>query len=326
MEEKHYIDFLENELAPDRKKEVLDYLKAHPEEAGEWFEMRRIFERDRLNGFIEDKEQALDRFHGRIAAREAGRKMDFYRKMRFSAYRVAAVAVLLVAISFIIHQYTLSPACDNFIVASVDKGKDIKKLILPDGSVVFLNAGSTIRYPEAFPDNCREVYLEGEAFFEVRRNILKPFKVHSADFWVEVLGTTFNVSSYADDRLSETTLVSGSVRLLSDNGTPMVVLCPGQKASFDKVTGNLYVEEVNTSLDTSWKEGIIAFENATIKEICDRLTKEYDVNIFIANIDPNQLFTGECKKTEEINGVLEMLKYTARINYETQGKNIYLHR
>ena len=165
------------------------------------------------------------------------------------------------------------------------------ELELSDGTRVWLNSVSQLRYPVQFTGKERKVYLFGEAYFDVRTDSLRPFVVESGGMNVRVYGTEFNVTAYRDEKL-RTTLVQGKVGIKVD-GEKELLLRPGQMAEYDAQTKHLEVQEVNTYLYTAWKEGTFAFKDETIEEIMGRLSRWYDLNVFYANEEvKKQLYDG----------------------------------
>ena len=189
---------------------------------------------------------------------------------------------------------------------------------LSDGSRVTLNAGSSLKYPVSFSDSTRTVYLQGEAFFEVMYNG-KPFIVFNEQQNIRVLGTSFNVSAYANEPAVLTTLVEGKVQIEAPVGR--VVLTPGEQS---KLTGNqLSVETVNTSQYTSWLNGKFEFNHDNMDIVIKRLSRWYDFNYEFENKDAvNYHFTGRLDSDQPISSILQMLEATSDIRFETNGKTI----
>jgi hypothetical protein len=158
------------------------------------------------------------------------------------------------------------------------------ELKLSDGSVAYLNSGSSLKYPVEFiKGKERRVYLSGEAFLDVAKDTERPFIVNAADLNIRVFGTKFNVSAYPEDQLKEVVLVEGSVGMYP--GTEMsgdsegTMLVPGHKGSYDNTEGNITTEPVVTSIYTSWVNGVMVFRNMTFENILKKLERHYDVKI-----------------------------------------------
>jgi ferric-dicitrate binding protein FerR (iron transport regulator) len=154
------------------------------------------------------------------------------------------------------------------------------EILLPDGTHVFLNAGSRLIYPDFFADRNREVFLVGEAYFEVMYNEKQPFVVQTTDIRVRVLGTQFNVSAYPSDNIIETVLTSGKVTL-EQNHTGMfsetTELVPGQLAAFSKTERTIRLKEVDIENYTLWKEGLLKFESTDLSRVVKRLERYYNI-------------------------------------------------
>jgi len=154
------------------------------------------------------------------------------------------------------------------------------EILLPDGTHVFLNAGSRLIYPDFFADRNREVFLVGEAYFEVMHNEKQPFVVQTTDIRVRVLGTQFNVSAYPSDNIIETVLTSGKVTL-EQNNTGMfsetTELAPGQLAAFSKTEQTIRLKEVDIENYTLWKEGLLKFESTDLSRVVKKLERYYNI-------------------------------------------------
>lgn len=195
------------------------------------------------------------------------------------------------------------------------------ELELSDGTRVWLNSVSQLRYPVQFAGKERKVYLSGEAYFDVKTDSLRPFVVESGGMNVRVYGTEFNVTAYRDEKL-RTTLVQGKVGIKVD-GEKELLLRPGQMAEYDAQTKHLEVQEVNTYLYTAWIEGTFAFKDETIEEIMGRLSRWYDLNVFYANEEvKKQLYDGIIPQVKDFEDVLRMIEGTATIHFEIKGNTV----
>ncbi|MEG2556799.1 MAG: FecR domain-containing protein, partial [Odoribacter sp.] len=154
-------------------------------------------------------------------------------------------------------------------------------LILADGSTVYLNAESTLKYPIHFSGNTRTVYLEGEAFFDVKSDKTKPFIVALSRMEVEVLGTSFGIRAYSEESRILTTLVRGKVNVNAASGH--ISLFPNHQASFDKTSGNLNVAEVDVDLFVGWKDGRLVFDNTSLEMILKDLSRWYSFDVVYTN-------------------------------------------
>jgi len=202
-------------------------------------------------------------------------------------------------------------------------------LQLADGTTVWLNAGSSLRFPVSFTDSIREVWLEGEAYFEVTSNG-KPFEVNSGSMGVRVLGTSFNVSAYPDEYEFITTLVEGRVRvdLQNDNGQVLVSeeLLPDRQAILELANSEIRVEDVNTTYYTSWMHGKIEFDREDLDMVMKELARWYDFDYRFENREAMHYhFTARLDREAPISSILEMLEMTTDVKFDYKGGTIVIH-
>lgn len=193
------------------------------------------------------------------------------------------------------------------------------QLELPDGSLVWLNASSSIHFPTSFTENKRRVEITGEAYFEVAKDAGKPFIVAVNNSEVQVLGTHFNVNAYNDEEEVRTTLLEGSVKFIDGNNTSL--LQPGQQSQLTKngivkVVSNVDVDEV-----MAWKNGLFSFENAGIETIMRQFSRWYDVEIEYKG-KTDDIFVAEMSRNIKLSDALKALELTGRVKFEIDGKKI----
>ena len=201
------------------------------------------------------------------------------------------------------------------------------KLILPDGSIVFLNAGSQLIYPEFFKDKFREVFLVGEAFFNVIEDKGHPFVVQTTDIKIKVLGTKFNVSAYSSDKIIETVLAEGQIKLehnnagLFDQGTELV---PGQLAVYDKTSKITHLEEVKTEIYTSWIEGTFSFEGTDMSRVIKRLERYYNIKFYYEDPLLGMIrISGKLELSESRQNIIDNLAMAAEVQIIQTEDNYY---
>lgn len=204
----------------------------------------------------------------------------------------------------------------------VPVGDEIQ-LKLSDGTKVWLNSVSQLKYPISFSGKERKVYLKGEAYFEVEHDPEHPFIiVTEKGMEVEVLGTLFNMMTYDDESSMLTTLVEGSVKVDLSNGKS-VTLKPGEQAQFDKRYMNLEVKDVNTDLYTAWVHGRFVFEQEELESILRKLSRWYDVEIFYQNESvKRKRFSADLRKYESISSFLNLFMQVSNVEFEINGKTI----
>lgn len=195
-------------------------------------------------------------------------------------------------------------------------------ITLSDGTIVYLNSESELRYPVNFVGRDRRVYLSGEAYFDVVQDEVHPFIVDMGNSSVRVLGTSFNVRAYADEDEVLTTLVQGTVKFSA--GKESVTLEPGKQAVLGK-SGSIETREVDTYLYTAWKEGVFAFKRQRLEEIMKVVARWYDVNIFWENVSQKEVtFTGKMKRYDDFSKVVEVLEMTGNTEFVIKENNIFI--
>lgn len=214
-------------------------------------------------------------------------------------------------------------AAVTYNMMSTPKGRQFN-IQLPDGTIAWLNAASSIRYPTAFSGNERRVEVTGEVYFEVAKNARMPFRVNvNNKAEVEVLGTHFNVNAYDNEAVLNTTLIEGSVKV---NGT---TIKPGQQAlvansdavNNGKATGVRVVDNVNTGRVMAWKNGLFNFEGATIGEIMRQIERWYDIEVVYEKGEPTVEFEGKMTKDVSLNGLIILLEKSG-LHLRLEGRKL----
>jgi ferric-dicitrate binding protein FerR (iron transport regulator) len=219
-------------------------------------------------------------------------------------------------------QYKLSSSESAYNQIKTPKGGQYK-LVLSDGTQVWLNAASSLRFPLRFDSRKREVELSGEAYFEVSKTHV-PFFVRTSSQEIKVLGTHFDVNSYTDETSTKTTLLEGSVQvrpLQANNGKPISgkMLRPGQQSRL--AAGSLTIRPVDVAEETAWKNGSISFVNADIQSIMRQVSRWYNVDVVYSGEMPVRLFTGSISRNAKLSELLTILKLS-KINFSIKGRQL----
>lgn len=193
------------------------------------------------------------------------------------------------------------------------------KLILADGSKVWLNASSSLHFPTAFTGKERNVELTGEAYFEVAKNKEKPFRVNVNGMQVEVLGTHFNVNAYADENSIKTSLLEGSVKI--KRGSVSGLLKPGQQGVLGNNNNDLKIKKVNMDEVVAWKNGLFQFDGADIKTIMLEIGRWYNVDIVYSGKVPERSFVGKISRDAALPDVLKILELS-NVKFNVTGRKI----
>lgn len=193
------------------------------------------------------------------------------------------------------------------------------KIILPDGTKVWLNAASSLYYPTAFTGADREVVLTGEAYFEVTQRATQPFKVRVGEMVVNVLGTSFNISAYKDEKGIQTTLVDGAVKLACNDAE--ITLKPGQEADFDEDSNGFVKKNVDTDVAIAWTKGLFRFVNDDISTITRQIARWYDVEVQFEGKMPTRKFMGVLNRQNSLSTILKILEGTD-VHFRQEGKKL----
>ena len=197
------------------------------------------------------------------------------------------------------------------------------KIVLDDGTEIWLNSASELKYPAHFVGNERRVCLVGEAYFQVARNEAAPFIVETRDMDVKVLGTSFNVSAYEDEENSHATLVEGRVEVDDKVNGEKVTLTPGEQALLQGK--EMVVREVNTKLYSMWRLDRFTFASEDMEGVIRKLSRWYNVNFFFSNSSMKQnRFTGSLPKYSDISQGLKMIEMTTDIKFQVKGNTIII--
>ena len=209
---------------------------------------------------------------------------------------------------------------------SVPKGGEYR-IELEDGTKVWINSASRLRYPVVFSGDTREVYLEGEAYFEVRRDSSRPFIVHAGDQRVTVLGTSFGMTCYANEVNDYTTLVSGKVKVELQQGKQAFVLKPGTQVEYNKESGMVRERRVDVAEFVAWKEGKYVFKQKRLEDILSTLSRWYDFEVFYQNSEMKEvLFSGELRRFDDFNYLLQLIERTSDVKFIIDKKVVQVVR
>ena len=196
---------------------------------------------------------------------------------------------------------------------------------LADGTRVWVNSASEVRFPNCFSGGKREIYVKGEVYLEVARDEKHPFVVHAGENEVRVLGTRFNLTAYPDEQKVITTLVEGSVEFRNNQSS--IRLKPGEQSVLDQETNNLEKQKVEVSIYTSWVSGTYEYERMPLSDITRQLSRWYDVQFVYETTEfSNHPFTGVVKRDQSLEEVLSIIEKTTNIKFKISGRTIIIKR
>ena len=196
---------------------------------------------------------------------------------------------------------------------------------LADGTRVWVNSASEVRFPNYFSGGKREIYVKGEVYLEVARDEKHPFIVYTGENEVRVLGTRFNLTAYPDEQKVITTLVEGSVEFRNDQSS--VRLKPGEQSVLNRATNKLEKQKVDVSIYTSWVSGTYEYERSPLSDITRQLSRWYDVQFIYESTEfSNHPFTGVVKRDQSLEEVLSIIEKTTNIRFKISGRTIIIKR
>lgn len=346
--------FLQGEASEDEVKKLEAWISEKKENRNTYREWAELWGRTELANpdFSKNQNVAWARLSSEVddlaGAQKKSRKLNVYGLLRIAAMLVVAVGLTWMASHRI---YNSAPLEGDKTVVFTPLGSRTH-VILPDSSEAWLNAGSKLSYQGNFSHKSRQVYLDGEAFFEVVPDARRMFEVITSDVTVRVFGTSFNVKSYAEEGTIETTLLEGKISLIRNAEKPgrkqkELYLEPQQKATFIKKEGRIALSDVLEEKDepaeqilksgnilifnqvdveevSSWKTGQLVINSESLIDLSTELARKYDVKFVFEDEGLKKFkFTG-ILEDESIEQVLYAMQLTAPIHYRIEGKEVYI--
>ncbi|MDR1505400.1 MAG: FecR family protein [Prevotella sp.] len=271
------------------------------------------------------KEEILEKTYRKIFDGSKGLKVKNNRNLFTVLFTIAASIAILLGISNIYLYYSGEQnEEDSRIVFS--SPNDISNIILPDSSVVILNKGSILSYTTDYNHKIRNVYLEGEAFFDVRKDVKKAFIVSTDKIDIKVLGTTFNVSAYPENKEIVTSLISGSVQLMNKEKNIICRLQPSQSATYDKKTFGVELDFSDSEYAVGWMTGKLVFKKKSFQSICEALEKKFNYTIVIKNKNINEKrFTGKFSDDETLPEILSIIQINVPFKYKMDDNQVLIY-
>ena len=276
----------------------------------------------------EEKEELLRNIIAQRVSDEGARVIALKRQRSIRWLKIAASFLIVLSLGYS-YRYWSPVSAPVVALKTISNLKGQRtRVVLPDESVVYLNASSTLSFPEKFSESERSVALTGEAFFEVVKNPAKPFVVRTNNLRTAVLGTTFNVRSFDEDSAIKVSLVTGKVRVtrgqhpLSDGQER--VLYPGEQLTYHKADSSFERSSFNVLAVTGWKDGVLVFDNADFAGFIDKLEQWYDVEIIVAGNPSVEWRVNGHFDNESLEEVLIGIQFIYDLDYEISGRRVTL--
>jgi len=306
---------------PGEEEQIRNWLSESGANLEYYTQLKLLWQSSKISEYSAERnlDRSLKKFHNRIDKIKVRARREFiFRTLKYAAV-FAGIAAIAVAYIFI------KPFAEPVMITHKGNLQEKpEKVVLPDGTGVWLNKGATLEYPAEFKKHSRQVSIAGEAFFEVVKDSKRPFTVNSGSLKIEVTGTSFNVNTAVKGKLMQTVLVEGSVTLSDSKSGKLCVLKPGEMAEYDPGNQTLTISDVNTRVYTAWHEGLVVLEDASLDEILDKVSKVYNVEFQYNSDSGNQKkYNFVFRKTQDFDTVFNMLKFIAPVNSikHTQPKN-----
>ncbi len=284
-----------------------------------------------------NKEKLFDNIEKQIGTKDIASRKNV-RKLYLSLMKVAAIVISFVlgGVAILVYESNFKEVHTSIEYCEIVTPLGSKsKVVLPDSSIVWLNAGSKLRYSNLFNQQNRNLSLEGEGYFKVAKNKKIPFRVNASDFIVEAVGTEFNVRAYKEDDAIVTSLVEGKVKLehasakIADN----IYLNPNHKATFYKDNTNrnkkprlIIRPNVDLSPNIAWKNNQLILNKENLKDLSVDLERMYDCKIHFNSEDVKSFMFSGTITDMSLNEILDVIKMSTPVNYEVKGKNVYIKR
>jgi transmembrane sensor len=313
--------YLAGQCTPDEQQQVDDWIAASPDNKSVFDKLKNMWDETGLvrpNTEVQETEAAWQKVKARIqpAAQKPQR-----RSLTYILTRAAAAAILIIGmVTFYVVNTSTQKGTLQMVEISTKKGEK-RQLALADGTTVWLNAETTIKYPKTFDGNTREVFVDGEAYFKVQHNADKPFRVHTGDLVTQVLGTSFNVLAYPENETITVALDEGKVALNYEN--QYMELQPGYKARFTKKEHTLIKTEI-ISKHNQWRNNVLDFNNITLTDAAQTIERWFGKQVKISGTQIQN-----CRLTTSFNNptldeVLEIITSVLALEMEEKDGVYYL--
>jgi len=270
-------------------------------------------------------EELVSRIDEQCQSEQKGK--NYLSKLSAKFQRIAAILILPFAILLAYFIFSDNTFNNQYCKAIAPKGQK-SEIVLPDNTHIWLNSGTQVKYPSSFEKNSRDVFLTGEAYFEVSKDKHKPFIVHASDIAVKVLGTKFNVKAYPDDEIIETSLLSGKINLIlgQGKGTKEIEMNPGEKLDYSK--GSRITTESGFEADetVAWVNNRLVFRDDTFSNMVKKIERWYNVEIiYDRHLFQDRRLTAELLEGESLERALQIIGKAIDINYRIEKQKVYIN-
>jgi ferric-dicitrate binding protein FerR (iron transport regulator) len=319
------IKYLSKNVSSHEQAELLEWLEMNEENKIYFRSFKDSYDLGRAGLDMKDssvKSQWV-KFAGTVSEET---KKSVHKLWIYSFMRYAAIFIIGALLSYFIYSHTDSTEKDSlFTTTKIETGiGERSKVTLPDGSNVWINACSSVSFDNSFGNEVRSVILEGEAYFDVQTDSMKPFLVHTDKFTHRVTGTSFNVYSFGDEDEMSIALLEGKVSVEYDTNEEQ--LSPGEMITYDKSTGALTRKMVDVSNVSSWRYGEFSFDDLTFEELSKRLERMFDVKFIFDNKQMSQTqFGGTLRNNYSLETIMKVIKTSVPVKYTINENTIHIY-
>ena len=322
MNEEKLIRYIKGEIISEVELiEILDWIESSPENQKSYTQLKNLWV---LTGLDHPDQVNIPAFTFTKTVQPISKNRIIGSFLKYAA--VFILAFVLGSLSlYLINRSERNEFSSLYNTIEVPYGER-SQITLYDGTKIWLNSGTKFRYPVAFSRDTRDVFIEGEAYFDVAKDPYHPFIVRAGQLKIKVLGTRFDLCAYPDDKEFSTTLDEGSVNAINTVNCKGVKLNPGEQVIPNRETNGLHRMKVDTKLYTSWKENLLKFEDAPFEEVIKKMERWYDVKIKVdPAINTKERYTMTIK-TESLREMLQLVSKTTKMNYEIKGNTVVLKK
>ncbi|MDR0698642.1 MAG: DUF4974 domain-containing protein [Tannerella sp.] len=317
------IQYLTGEISSEERRSLLSWLETSGEHREYFRSLKDAYDLGRLEFDMKDSrmESQWNKFVRMVPEADIAGK---WRLLGFSFLRYAAAFILGILSLYMIYHLGGKRPGEMIADTRMETGiGDKSKIMLPDGSVVWVNSCTSVAYGDMKRGGERTVYLQGEAYFEVKTDKRRPFLVRTDALTYRVTGTSFNVYSFEDEENTSVALLEGAVMVEYDNRS--YTLSPGERFTYNKVTGDFIVENADVDLLSSWRRGEFVFDGMTFDELVNRLERLYNVKFIFENESiRKESFGGTLRDYDSLETIMKVIKTSIPIKYRIEENRVFI--
>jgi len=324
--------YFAGEISENEMSQLRGWLESSVENKLLFDDLKQNWESLELQSSPNDKSRVLNRVKAKIKADEPIVEKEVKRLFVRSWYRMAASVIVAISVGTLAWYQINEPFSTlntlGYEVSDCEAGMQ-KEIFLADGSHVFMNGDSRVKYKKELSGDERNIFLEGEAFFDVARNEKKPFVIGLDGAEVKVLGTSFNIKAYPEDKLMETSVLTGKVSFKHTHGIwekdqESMFLVPGQKGVINHESEAFDQLNVDNQHDVAWMKNKLIFNNTSLLEITKTLYRMYGVNFKLSDGSLEDLKITADFENEELEEIMKILEMTSEFSYKMENDLVFI--